>query len=104
MKASLYEPPEERAELGPAYSEPESMSAPIREMGLAPSGLMRQEIYEDEYGFDAWDTSVKSRCFVHVVNSLQFFQVTGIELPRRHPTAKDYTDAGLPCLSTTAET
>ena len=39
---------------------------------------------------------MKSRCFVHVVNSLQFFQVTGTEPPRTPPTAKDYTDAGLP--------
>ena len=92
MKASLYEPPEEGIVYGPICSE----SAPIREMGLAPGGLMRQEIYEDEYGFDVWDTSVKSRCFVHVVNSLQFFQVTGVEPPRTPPTAKDYTDAGLP--------
>lgn len=95
MKASLYEPPEEGTEYGPICSAPME-SAPMREMGLAPGGLMRQEIYEDDYGFDAWDMSVKSRCFVHVVNSLQFFQVTGVEPPRTPPTAKDYTDAGLP--------
>ena len=28
---------------------------------------MRQEIYEDKYGFDAWDTSTRSRCFVHIL-------------------------------------
>ena len=52
MKASLYEPPEEVTEYGPICSAPME-SAPIREMGLAPGGLMRQEIYEDDYGFDA---------------------------------------------------
>ena len=31
------------------------LGAPPREMGLAPGGLMRQEIYEDEYGLEAWD-------------------------------------------------
>ncbi len=37
--------------------------AQVEEMGLAPGGLMRQEIYEDDYGLDAWDTSAASRCF-----------------------------------------
>ena len=66
------------------------------EMGLAPGGLMRQEIYRDEYGFDAWDTSARSRCFVHILNSLQFLQVSGGAPPAMPPTARDYTDAGLP--------
>ena len=47
-------------------------------MGLAPGGLMRQEIFEDDYGFDAWDTSVSSRCFVHVLNSIQYLAVCGV--------------------------
>ena len=57
---------------------------------------MRQEIYEDDYGFDAWDTSVRSRCFVHIVNSVQFFNVTGAQPPSQPPTAREYTMAGLP--------
>ena len=57
---------------------------------------MRQEIYEDPYGFDSWDTSVRSRCFVHIVNSVQYLRVSGVEPPSRPPTALDYTDAGLP--------
>ena len=39
-------------------------------MGLAPGGLMRQQIYEDEYGLDAWEPSARSRCFVHIINSV----------------------------------
>ena len=70
--------------------------APAHEMGLAPGGVMRQEIYRDEYGFDAWDTSARSRCFVHVLNSVQFLQVSGDAPPAMPPTARDYTDAGLP--------
>lgn len=65
-------------------------------MGLAPGGLMRQEIYADQYGIDAWDTKSSSRCFVHVLNSLQYKAVTGKVPPKMPPTAKDYTDAGLP--------
>lgn len=66
------------------------------EMGLAPGGLMRQEIYHDTYGFDAWDTSVSSRCFAHILNSAQWQDATGQAAPGKPPSAKDYTDAGLP--------
>ena len=65
-------------------------------MGLAPGGLMRQKIYEDPHGFDAWDRSARSRCFVHILNSVQFLQVTGVKPPAKPPTAADYTRAGLP--------
>ncbi len=70
--------------------------SPLPDMGLAPGGLMRQEIYEDPYGFDSWDTSVRSRCFVHIANSVQFLQLSGSEPPTPPPSASEYTDAGLP--------
>ena len=57
---------------------------------------MRQDIYEDKHGIDAWDTSVCSRCFVHIVNSVQLLHLTGCQPPATPPTAQDYTDAGLP--------
>lgn len=66
------------------------------EMGLAPGGVMRQEIYEDPYGIGAWEQCAKSRCFVHIVNSVQYFLVTHEKPPTQPPTAKEYTDAGLP--------
>ena len=75
-----------------AYAE----APPAVDMGLAPGGLMRQEIHEDRHGFDAWDRSARSRCFVHMLNSVQFLQVTGNEPPVKPPTARDYTKAGLP--------
>ena len=74
MKASRYAAwLEEQASMRFATYSP-IVSEPL-EMGLAPGGLMRQEIYEDPYGFDSWDTSVRSRCFVHIVNSVQFLRV-----------------------------
>ena len=69
---------------------------PRLQMGLAPGGLMRQEIYEDEYGIDAWDTSIGSRCFVHIVNSVQLVHLTGCQPPGKPQTAQDYTAGGLP--------
>lgn len=65
-------------------------------MGLAPGGLMRQEIYEDEYGYDAWDMSKSSRCFVHILNSAQWTIATGKPVPGQPPSAADYTNARLP--------
>lgn len=65
-------------------------------MGLAPGGLMRQEIYKDKYGIDAWDTTAMSRCFVHLANSEQYLGITGHAPPTKPPTAKQYTDAGMP--------
>jgi len=38
-------------------------------MGLAPGGRMKQEIYEDPHGLDAWDQRHSSRCFVTIANS-----------------------------------
>ena len=57
---------------------------------------MRQEIFEDEYGYDAWDVSRSSRCYVHVLNSTQWKAATGREPPGYTPNAADYTNAGLP--------
>lgn len=57
---------------------------------------MEQEIYEDEHGIDAWDTSTRSRCFVHLLNSLLYVLVTGSEPHTKPPSALDYTEAGLP--------
>ena len=66
------------------------------DMGLAPGGRMRQEIYEDEYGIDVWDRTHSSRCFVHICNSLVWQSITGKQPPYPPPTAKSYSAAGLP--------
>ena len=66
------------------------------EMALAPGGRMRQEIYDDEYGLDAWDLDHSSRCFIHIANSLVWRDITGANPPTTPPTAREYTRAGLP--------
>jgi len=66
------------------------------DMGLAPGGRMIQEIYEDPYGIEAWETGVSSRCFVSIANSLAWAAVTGEAPPTEPPSAADYTAAGLP--------
>jgi hypothetical protein len=65
-------------------------------MAIAPGGRMRQKIYSDPYGLDAWDQRHASRCFVTITNSAQWLALTGKRPPTKPPTAKRYTDAGLP--------
>lgn len=69
------------------------------DMGLAPGGLMRQEIHEDSYGLDAWDQGSGSRCFVHLTNSAVYQEITGHQPPHEPVTSRDYTEAGLPWFS-----
>ena len=54
------------------------------------------EIYHDPYGLDAWDQRHSSRCFVTIANSAVWTAVTGERPPIEPPTAKEYTDMGLP--------
>ncbi len=60
------------------------------DMGLAPGGRMRQEIYDGPYGLDAWDQRHSSRCFVTIANSAVWTEVTGERPPIEPPTAKEY--------------
>jgi len=95
MKKEVYEelfPP--CKDDGPLFSIREPLTD--YSMGLAPSGLMWQKIYEDKYGIDVWDTEAMSRCFVHLANSEQYLEITGDVPPIKPPAAKQYTDAGLP--------
>ncbi|HKB01332.1 MAG TPA: hypothetical protein VKD90_03890 [Gemmataceae bacterium] len=66
------------------------------DMGLAPGGRMKQEIYEDPFDFDDWDLTQRGRCFVHIANSLVWREVAGRHPPTTPPTAKEYAKAGLP--------
>jgi hypothetical protein len=72
------------------------MAAPMAEMGLAPGGRMRQEIYEDPYSIHDWDTDHRSRCFVHLVNSVAWWDLTGERPPSKPLSAKEYTASGYP--------
>lgn len=57
---------------------------------------MSQQIHDDPHGLDAWDQRHASKCFVTVLNSMQWMAVTGERPPSEPPTARDYTEEGLP--------
>lgn len=64
--------------------------------GMAPGGLMQQEIYDDHHGIDAWEHGSFSRCFVHLTNAEQYHGITGKLPADKPPKPKDYAEAGLP--------
>ena len=72
------------------------MSGAGPDMGLAPGGRMRQEIYDDPFNLEDWDLRHSSRCFVHITNSMVWREITGENPPTVPPTARQYTNAGLP--------
>ncbi|MBA3755698.1 MAG: hypothetical protein H0X02_05495 [Nitrosomonas sp.] len=67
-----------------------------RVVGLGAGGLMWQDIYEDIHDLSAWAHTTKSRCFVHLVNSETYQNLTGKEPLPSLITAKRYADYGLP--------
>jgi hypothetical protein len=73
-----------------------SFARGIDDLGLAPGGRMRQEIYAYDGKLADWDASHSSRCFVHLANSLAWRAITGEAPPTLPPTAAQYTAAGLP--------
>lgn len=66
------------------------------DMGFAGGGRMRQEVYADPYGLDAWDVKHSSRCFVTVLNAPSWHSITGSNPPAQPPSAIDYKSNGLP--------
>ena len=65
-------------------------------MGLAAGGRMRQMIYPDHYGLDTWDQDNYGRAYIHIVNSMDFREITGLEPPETPISAKMYTSHGYP--------
>jgi hypothetical protein len=98
MKRSYYEELQKKRSMAHDTLPTYCMSASnfCDDMGLSPGGLMRQEIYDDEYGIDAWDQSASSRCFVHIANSTMYSNITGTQPPTQPPSAQQYNKAGLP--------
>jgi hypothetical protein len=71
-------------------------AAPVQSMGLAAGGKMKQKIYPDPYGIDAWDQDHFGEVMVHIINSLQYQQITGQAPPSTPVDAQTYTRHGLP--------
>ena len=53
-------------------------------------------VFADTPAAQVVDWSVRSRCFVHILNSVRFFEAAGVPPPERPPTAAAYAVAGRP--------
>jgi len=73
------------------------------DMGLAPGGRMKQEIYQDRRPVEHWDQDHTSRCYVHIANSLVWRAVTGETPPAAPLTAREYQNHGVPWFDYYAE-
>lgn len=65
-------------------------------MGIAAGGRMRQKIYPDEYGLKTWDQENCAKVFIHIVNSDQYTEITGLQPPPSPVSPRLYTNMGLP--------
>ncbi len=66
------------------------------DMGLAPGGRMRQEIYHDPHSLEDWDQRHRVRCFVHIANARQWHAITGDAPPTQPISAAQYRQHGIP--------
>ncbi|NTW88050.1 MAG: hypothetical protein HGB26_02765 [Desulfobulbaceae bacterium] len=101
MKRSVFEKrfPKKKKQLFERHimcSESPSMCESSPDMGLAPGGRMRQEIFRDPFELSDWDTGSSNRSFVHLANSLVWRSITGEAPPTTPFTSREYTEAGLP--------
>ncbi len=98
MKAEVFEKrfPLRRDEVDDQLREPSIKFSAISDMGLAPGGKMKQDIYKDPFKLADWDQSAGSRCYVHISNSLVWRAVTGEQPPTTPLTAKEYNDYDFP--------
>lgn len=79
------------------------LSAVNLDMGLAAGGKMVQQVFKDPFGLGEWSKTAKTRCYVHMCNSMGWQHLTG-QLPPHVPmTAAHYTRGGFPWFHHYAE-
>lgn len=65
-------------------------------MGIGAGGRMEQKIYPDDHGLEAWDQESCTQVLIHIVNSEQYFAITGQQPPPSPVSAQLYTNMNLP--------
>lgn len=67
-----------------------------RPLVLGGGGKIRQKVYQDRHGVEAWTTEPAATVSAYLVPAPSWRALTGNRPPSRPPTAKTYTEAGLP--------
>ncbi len=65
-------------------------------MGFGAGGKLKQKVYTDPFGRDTWDPTQQGKLWIHLLNSAQFREVTGLEAPAPPIDAGVYAAHGLP--------
>lgn len=73
--------------------------AVVKEMGIAAGGHIKQQILEDEYGADSWDSKAYRDIVIHIVNSAVFEEITGGPPPETPITMAQYQRYNIPWYS-----
>ena len=79
---------------GPTGQHPEAVV-----MGIAAGGRIKQQIQKDTFGADSWDTDRRRGVTIHLVNSLGYKAITGLEPPNSPITWDAYKQQGIPWFS-----
>lgn len=101
LRITVFEPKPGRF---PDVPPPRRPDGPVRQAGLAAGGRLglgaggaiRQRIYPDPHGLASWDPDNTGCIDIHLVNSLQFRELTGLEAPPTPVDAQAYTEHGFP--------
>lgn len=96
LRPELYSPPSPPEWVRSERAVLHSSSYRFAEMGLAPGGRMRQEVYTDRRDPTDWDLEHGLRCFISILNSQQWREVTGEPAPGKPISARAYARGGLP--------
>lgn len=75
---------------------PRSAEVAPRELALGAGGSIRQKIYPDPHGRDAWDAANSGRARVILLEARSFAALTGLEPPPTPIEPATYTAHGLP--------
>jgi hypothetical protein len=81
------------------YSAPQVVS-----MGIAAGGSIKQQIQKDTYGVASWNPHKKRSLTIHLVNSMAYKAITGIDPPSSPITVATYERAKIPWFSHYDET
>lgn len=66
------------------------------DMGLAAGGKMVQQVFKDPFGASEWSSTAKSRCYVHMCNSIGWQHLTGSLPPHPPMTSATYAQYSFP--------
>ena len=88
------EPPARRADDRPLTAM--RSAVPPSSLGIGAGGAITQKIYPDPYGIETWESSHCALVSIHIVNSEQFFEITGSAPPPTPISAATYSKLGLP--------